>query len=102
MYLFKKHQKQQFKDKAISQTTITVELTICYTTPSVIKTNFLLFFCLIQEKRYEKKSDMKKVVITRNVDSALQEVLDLTIRDHILSWYSDLSKDQEAFLSSLR
>lgn len=54
------------------------------------------------EKRYEKKSDMKKVVITRNVDSALQEVLDLTIRDHILSWYSDLSKDQEAFLSSLR
>lgn len=59
-------------------------------------------FCLIQEKRYEKKSDMKKVVITRNVDSALQEVLDLTIRDHILSWYSDLSKDQEAFLSSLR
>lgn len=43
MYLFKKHQKQQFKDKAISQTTITVELTICYTTPSVIKTNFLLF-----------------------------------------------------------
>ncbi|XP_078326313.1 sorting nexin-25-like isoform X2 [Crassostrea virginica] len=54
------------------------------------------------EKRYEKKSDIKKVVISRNVDSALQEVLDLVTRDYIMSWYSDLSKDHDAFLNSLR
>lgn len=57
---------------------------------------------VLQEKRYEKKSDIKKVVISRNVDSALQEVLDLVTRDYIMSWYSDLSKDQDAFLNSLR
>lgn len=57
---------------------------------------------VLQEKRYEKKSDIKKVVISRNVDSALQEVLDLVTRDYIMSWYSDLSKDHDAFLNSLR
>ncbi|XP_062594702.1 sorting nexin-25-like isoform X2 [Saccostrea cucullata] len=56
----------------------------------------------LMEKRYEKKSETKKVVITRNVDGALQEVLDLIMRDYIMSWYADLSKDHEAFLSSLR
>ncbi|XP_048774013.1 sorting nexin-25-like [Ostrea edulis] len=54
------------------------------------------------EKRYEKKLETKKVVITRNVDGALQEVLDLIMRDYIMSWYSDLSKDHDVFLSSLR
>lgn len=39
----KDQQEQQFKYKALFQTTITVELTICYTIPYVIQTNFLLF-----------------------------------------------------------
>ncbi|XP_061183627.1 sorting nexin-25-like [Saccostrea echinata] len=56
----------------------------------------------LMEKRYEKKSETKKVVITRNVDGALQEVLDLIMRDYIMSWYADLSKDHEAFIGSLR
>jgi hypothetical protein len=57
---------------------------------------------MLQEKRYERKQETKKVVITRNVDGALQEVLDLIMRDYIMSWYSDLSKDHEVFLGSLR
>ncbi|KAK3099373.1 hypothetical protein FSP39_003500 [Pinctada imbricata] len=55
------------------------------------------------EKRSERTGEVKKVVvITRNIDIAIQEVIDLVVRDYILTWYTDLSKDQDTFTNSFR
>ncbi|KAL3879426.1 hypothetical protein ACJMK2_031724 [Sinanodonta woodiana] len=55
------------------------------------------------EKRAEMHPDFpKKVVISHNMDLAIQEVLNLIIRDFVLSWFQDLSRDQETMLTSLK
>ncbi|KAK3599208.1 hypothetical protein CHS0354_012814 [Potamilus streckersoni] len=55
------------------------------------------------EKRAEMHPDFqKKVVISRNMDLAIQEVLNLVIRDFVLSWFQDLSRDQETMLTFLK
>ncbi|XP_053559859.1 sorting nexin-25 [Bombina bombina] len=39
-------------------------------------------------------SQLRRVVISHNMDKALKEVFDYSYRDYILSWYGDLSKDE--------
>ena len=39
----------------------------------------------------------KRTIISRNVDAAIQDIMDLTIRDYIMTWYSELAKDTERF-----
>ena len=55
-----------------------------------------------QEARTGQKPGPKKVVISRNMDLILQEVIDLLLRDYVRSWYKGLSRDQEALLSFLQ
>ena len=35
--------------------------------------------------------------MSRNVDAAIEELMDFTIRDYIMTWFSELSKDREKF-----
>ena len=54
-----------------------------------------------QEERTGQKPGPKKVVISRNMDLILQEVIDLLLRDYVCSWYKGLSRNQEGLLSFL-
>ncbi|KAJ8298069.1 hypothetical protein KUTeg_024600 [Tegillarca granosa] len=56
----------------------------------------------LMELQAEKKPKPKKVVISRNIDLAIQEVMDLIVRDFILTWYRDLSRDQDTFVNAVR
>lgn len=56
----------------------------------------------LMELQAEKKSKPKKVVISRNIDLAIQEVMDFVVRDFILTWYKDLSRDQDTFVNAVR
>ncbi|XP_069128852.1 sorting nexin-25-like [Argopecten irradians] len=55
----------------------------------------------LMERKVDKRGEPKKVVISRNIDLALQEVIDLSLRDFVLTWYEDLSKDQESLLTAI-
>ncbi|ESO93906.1 hypothetical protein LOTGIDRAFT_228630 [Lottia gigantea] len=63
------------------------------------------FFSALIEKMIEKdqlKPDaVRKVVISRNIDNIIQEVLDLFTQDFILSWYKDLSIKQQPLVTAL-
>ena len=41
-------------------------------------------------------------MITRNIDIAIQEVMDLVVTDFILTWYADLAKDHDSFINLVR
>ncbi|XP_033743124.1 sorting nexin-25-like [Pecten maximus] len=56
----------------------------------------------LMERKADKRGEPKKVVISRNIDLALQEVIDLSLRDFVLTWYEDLSKDQESLLTAIK
>ncbi|XP_052278175.1 sorting nexin-25-like isoform X2 [Dreissena polymorpha] len=77
-----------------------------YTPPPLPKEFQQSHVRLILQNMMEVKSSQspgpKKVVISRNMDLALQEVIDLLLRDYILSWYKGLSKDQASLLSYLQ
>ncbi len=52
-------------------------------------------------KNYERHFYHHKIVISRQMDKSLQEVLDLVIRDFCLSWFRDIGKDETAFVEIL-
>ncbi|XP_041080014.1 sorting nexin-25-like isoform X3 [Polyodon spathula] len=41
-----------------------------------------------------ESQQLRRVVISHNVDKALKEVFDYSYRDYVLSWYVELSKDE--------
>lgn len=51
-----------------------------------------------QDKLNDPKREPKKVIISRNMDSSVQEVIDLAVRDFVLSWYQTLGKNEEKLL----
>lgn len=56
----------------------------------------------MMEARQVYKPGPKKVVISRTMDLALQEIIDLVLRDFIVSWYKELSVDHESLLTYLQ
>ncbi len=52
-------------------------------------------------KNYERHFYHHKIVISRQMDKSLQEVIDLVIRDFFLSWFRDIGKDETAFVEIL-
>lgn len=55
------------------------------------KTIFTLYF---QELEASQREQPRKVVISRSLDNAIQEVLDLISKHSILTWYQPLTKDK--------
>ncbi|XP_057312986.1 sorting nexin-25-like [Hydractinia symbiolongicarpus] len=49
-------------------------------------------------KKYNKHYFQNHLVISKDLDKVVQEVIDLTIRDYCLSWFSDIGKDETAFV----
>ncbi|XP_052796615.1 sorting nexin-25-like [Mya arenaria] len=77
-----------------------------YVPPALPKEHQHSHVRLILQNMIEAKSGQingpKKVQISRNMDLELQEVIDLVLRDFILSWYKDLSVDQDSLLAYLQ
>ncbi|KAL4230572.1 sorting nexin 25 [Mactra antiquata] len=55
----------------------------------------------MMEARNAGKPGPKKVVISRNMDQSLQDIIDLLLRDFILTWYKDLSIDHDTLLTHI-
>ncbi|CAH2300374.1 sorting nexin-25 isoform X1 [Pelobates cultripes] len=49
---------------------------------------------ILSSTQLNEHSQLRRVVISHNMDKALKEVFDYSYRDYIISWYGDLSKDQ--------
>ncbi|XP_053400334.1 sorting nexin-25-like isoform X2 [Mercenaria mercenaria] len=56
----------------------------------------------MMEARSEFKPGLNKVVISRNMDLALQDIINLLLRDFILTWYKDLSVDHDSLQTYLQ
>ncbi|CAC5383523.1 SNX25 [Mytilus coruscus] len=56
----------------------------------------------MMEKKSETLEEQKKVVVSRNIDNAVREVMDFVIRDFILSWYTELSVDQTTATNAIK
>ncbi|XP_041357035.1 sorting nexin-25-like isoform X2 [Gigantopelta aegis] len=56
----------------------------------------------MMEKQCGPVEQSRKVIISRNLDNTIQEVLDLVIQDFIISWYRNLGKDQHALVTSVQ
>lgn len=52
-------------------------------------------------KNYKRHYYRHRIVISRQMDKALQEVIDLVVRDFCLSWFSNVGKDETAFVELL-
>jgi len=52
-------------------------------------------------KNFNKHYFKKRLVISKDLDKAIQEVIDLCIRDFCLSWFRDIGKDETAFVEIL-
>ena len=52
-------------------------------------------------KMYNKHYYKHRLVISKDLDKTIQEVLDLVIRDFCLSWFRDIGKDETAFVELL-
>eukprot|EP00794_Sanderia_malayensis_P007412 gene7412-8232_t len=52
-------------------------------------------------KNYERHFYRHRIVISRQMDKSLQEVIDLVVRDFCLSWFRDIGKDETAFVELL-
>lgn len=52
-------------------------------------------------KSYSKHYYRNRLVISKDLDKTIQSVIDLIIRDFCLSWFSDIGKDETAFLEIL-
>ena len=44
----------------------------------------------------------RKTIISRSLDNALQEVMELICRDFILNWYQKISSDQTTLVNSIQ
>lgn len=44
----------------------------------------------------------RKTIISRGLDNALQEVMELVCRDFILNWYQRISSDQTTLMNSIQ
>ena len=60
-----------------------------------------VFYCL-KEAGAGHKQTPQNVVISRNMDLELQDVIDLLMRDFILTWYQDLSRDRDSLQTHLK
>lgn len=58
-------------------------------------------FLELMTKTYNRHYYQHKIVISRQMDKTLQEVIDLVIRDFCLSWFRDVGKDETAFVEIL-
>lgn len=56
----------------------------------------------MMEKNSEPYEEQKRVVISRNIDNAVREVMDHVIQDFVLSWYTDLSQDQQTVVNAIK
>ena len=52
-------------------------------------------------KSYNKHYFKQRLIISRDLDKTMQEVIDLMIRDFCLSWFRDIGKDETAFVEIL-
>lgn len=43
----------------------------------------------------EVKATKQQIMFTKNVDAVITEIMDLTIRDCVLNWYSKLVPDSQ-------
>ncbi|XP_013402145.1 sorting nexin-25-like [Lingula anatina] len=60
---------------------------------------------LLKQMMYSRGSQMetrKKVIISRNLDVSIDGLLKLVIRDYVMDWYSELSRDTTTFPYMLR
>ncbi|XP_060599757.1 sorting nexin-25-like [Ruditapes philippinarum] len=56
----------------------------------------------MMEARAVYKQTPQNVIISRNMDLELQDVIDLLLRDFILTWYKDLSVDRDSLQAHLQ
>ena len=52
-------------------------------------------------KSFNKHYYTSRLVISKDLDKSIQEVIDLVIRDFCLSWFRDVGKDETAFVEIL-
>lgn len=57
---------------------------------------------LLQTKKAACQVNPKKIVTTRNLDLAIQELMDLIINDFVISWYKDFGKDNQLIASLIK
>lgn len=61
---------------------------------------------MLVQKMMTKKAacqiNPKKIVTTRNLDLAIQELMDLIINDFVISWYKDFGKDNQLIASLIK
>ncbi|XP_067663522.1 sorting nexin-25-like isoform X1 [Haliotis asinina] len=56
----------------------------------------------MMEKQAKVEEASRKVVISRSLDNAIQDIMDLAINDFILSWYTKLGQNQQRFVNSVQ
>lgn len=56
----------------------------------------------MMEKKSEQYEEQKRVVVSRNIDDAVREVMDHVIQDFVLAWYTDISKDQHTVVNAIK
>lgn len=64
--------------------------------------NINSLFIYLQEKKSEQYEEQKRVVVSRNIDDAVREVMDHVIQDFVLAWYTDISKDQQTVVNAIK
>ena len=64
--------------------------------------NINSLFIYLQEKKSEQHEEQKRVVVSRNIDDAVREVMDHVIQDFVLAWYTDISKDQHTVVNAIK
>ncbi|XP_050417807.2 sorting nexin-25 isoform X2 [Patella vulgata] len=73
--------------------------------PPVVPNQVSYTSCLIQKMMEQngKTGDVsRKLVISRNIDNIIQEVLDLCTQDFILTWYTDISLKQQPLITAVQ
>ncbi|KAG1651280.1 Sorting nexin-25 [Nymphon striatum] len=71
--------------------------------PKRFEPNEKILRYLQNERKVESESTTRtQIIFTKNVDSTISEIMDLTIRDCVLSWYEDLVYDTIEFQLALK
>lgn len=56
----------------------------------------------MKTKNTTSEVNSKKIVTTKNLDSAIQELIDLIVKDFVISWYKDFGKDDQLIASFIK
>ncbi|KAK7097610.1 sorting nexin-25-like [Littorina saxatilis] len=71
--------------------------------PQVTITSVILQKMMEKEGAGGQKPQLsRKTIISRSLDNALQEVIELVCRDFILNWYQEISSDQTTLINSVQ